>query len=114
VWHASTEEVMANPGYRAAEERAGTPHSLTINESAVGRAADALVYHWCMSRTNIDIDEQACRLVMERYHLATKRDAVNFALRTVAGEPLSLDKARQLRGSGWNGDLDEMRTSRAL
>jgi Arc/MetJ family transcription regulator len=66
-----------------------------------------------MSRTNIDIDEKACQVVMQRYHLATKRDAVNFALRTVAGEPLSLDRARRLRGSGWNGDLDEMRTSRA-
>lgn len=72
-----------------------------------------MVYHWCMSRTNIDIDEDACRLVMERYQLSTKRDAVNFALRTVAGEPLSLGKARRLRGSGWDGDLDEMRTSRA-
>jgi Arc/MetJ family transcription regulator len=64
-----------------------------------------------MSRTNIDIDEDACRVVMERYHLATKREAVNFALRTVAGEPLSLDRARKLRGSGWDGDLEEMRTS---
>jgi Arc/MetJ family transcription regulator len=52
-------------------------------------------------------------VVMERYQLSTKRDAVNFALRTVAGEPLSLEKARRLRGTGWEGDLDEMRTSRA-
>ena len=66
-----------------------------------------------MSRTNIDIDEDACRVVMERYQLSTKRDAVNFALRTVAGEPLSLEEARDLRGTGWEGDLDEMRTSRA-
>ena len=66
-----------------------------------------------MSRTNIDIDEDACRVIMQRYRLATKRDAVNFALRTVAGEPLSLDKARRLRGSGWDGDLEEMRASRA-
>jgi Arc/MetJ family transcription regulator len=65
-----------------------------------------------MSRTNIDIDEDACRVVMQRYRLNTKRDAVNFALRTVAGEPLSLDKARGLRGSGWEGDLAKMRTSR--
>jgi Arc/MetJ family transcription regulator/tRNA A-37 threonylcarbamoyl transferase component Bud32 len=72
-----------------------------------------LVYHRCMSRTNIDIDEDACRVVMQRYHLATKREAVNFALRTVAGEPLSLDRARALRGSGWDGDLEEMRASRA-
>ncbi|HYU56857.1 MAG TPA: type II toxin-antitoxin system VapB family antitoxin [Actinomycetota bacterium] len=66
-----------------------------------------------MSRTNIDLDDNACRAVMERYHLATKRDAVNFALRTVAAEPLSLDQARRLRGSGWDADLDEMRASRA-
>jgi Arc/MetJ family transcription regulator len=65
-----------------------------------------------MSRTNIDIDEDACRVVMERYQLSTKRDAVNLALRTLAGEPLSIEKARSLRGSGWEGDLDEMRTSR--
>jgi Arc/MetJ family transcription regulator len=72
----------------------------------------ALVYRRCMSRTNIDIDEHACRVVMKRYHLATKRDAVNFALRTVAGEPLSNEKARAMRGSGWDGDLEEMRTVR--
>jgi Arc/MetJ family transcription regulator len=66
-----------------------------------------------MSRTNIDIDEDACRVVMQRYHLATKREAVNFALRTLAGEPLSLDTARRLRGSGWDGDLEEMRAGRA-
>ena len=50
---------------------------------------------------------------MERYHLGTKRDAVNFALRAVAGEPLDVDDARRLRGSGWDGDLDEMRANRA-
>jgi len=66
-----------------------------------------------MSRTNIDIDEEACRVVMERYHFESKREAVNFALRTVAGEPLDLDDARRMRGSGWDGDLDEMRTTRA-
>lgn len=72
-----------------------------------------MVYYWCMARTNIDIDEDACRVVMDRYRLSTKRDAVNFALRTVAGEALSVEMARSLRGSGWEGDLDEMRSSRA-
>ena len=66
----------------------------------------------CMSRTNIDIDEEACQAVMDRYHLSTKRAAVNFALRTLAAEPLDLDSARRLRGSGWDGDLEDMRTSR--
>jgi Arc/MetJ family transcription regulator len=66
-----------------------------------------------MSRTNIDVDDEACRAVMERYGFATKRDAVNFALRTLAAEPLSLEEARGMRGSGWDADLDEMRESRA-
>ncbi len=65
-----------------------------------------------MARTNIDIDDDACRVVMERYRLSTKRDAVNFALRTVAAEPLGLEEARAMRGSGWDGDLDRMRTTR--
>jgi Arc/MetJ family transcription regulator len=66
-----------------------------------------------MSRTNIDVDDEACRAVMERYGFATKRDAVNFALRTLAAEPLSLEEARGMRGSGWDAELDEMRQSRA-
>jgi Arc/MetJ family transcription regulator len=66
-----------------------------------------------MSRTNIDVDDEACRAVMERYGFATKRDAVNFALRTLAAEPLSLEEARGMRGSGWDADLDEMRAGRA-
>ncbi|CAN5171529.1 type II toxin-antitoxin system VapB family antitoxin [soil metagenome] len=65
-----------------------------------------------MSRTNIDIDDDACHAVMERYQFSTKRDAVNFALRTIAAEPLGLDDARRLRGSGWVGDLPEMRAGR--
>jgi len=65
-----------------------------------------------MSRTNIDLGDDACRAVMERYQLSTKRAAVNFALRALAAEPLDLGAARRLRGSGWDGDLDEMRTSR--
>jgi Arc/MetJ family transcription regulator len=66
-----------------------------------------------MSRTNIDIDDDACRAVMERYHLDSKREAVNMALRRLASEPLDLERARRLRGSGWDGDLDELRGSRA-
>lgn len=66
-----------------------------------------------MARTNIDIDEKACASVMRRYRLKTKREAVNFALRSLAAEPLTVASARKLRGAGWSGDLDAMRTDRA-
>lgn len=72
-----------------------------------------MVYSRCMARTNVDIDEQACAEVMRRYQLATKREAINFALRTVAAERASLEEARAMRGSGWEGDLDELRGSHA-
>ena len=70
------------------------------------------MYAWCMTRTNIDIDDDACAAVMARYRLATKRDAVNLALNTLAAEPLDLDRARDMRGSGWDGDLEDMRAAR--
>ena len=66
----------------------------------------------CMSRTNVDIDDAACAEVMRRYRLTTKREAINYALRTLAAEPLGVDDARRLRGSGWEGDLDELRSGR--
>lgn len=65
-----------------------------------------------MARTNLNIDDNACAEVMRRYGLRTKREAVNLALRTLASEPLGLEEARRLRGSGWQGDLDVLRTSR--
>lgn len=88
------------------------PHQSRATPARI-RPPAPVVYDVCMSRTNIDLDDEACRAVMERYQLLTKRDAVNFALRTLAAEPLSIDEARRLRGSGWDGDLDAMRASRA-
>ncbi len=67
----------------------------------------------CMSRTNVDIDDQACAEVMRRYRLITKREAINFALRTLAAEPASVEDARAFRGIGWEGDLDTMRSDAA-
>lgn len=71
------------------------------------------VYDGCMARTNVDIDDRACAEVMRRYQLPTKREAINFALRTLAAEPASVDEARSLRGIGWEGDLDSMRSNRS-
>lgn len=73
------------------------------------RPGSALVYSTHMTRTNIDIDDEACAEVMRRFRLATKREAVNFALRRLAAESLGIDEARRLRGSGWEGDLAELR-----
>ena len=65
-----------------------------------------------VARTNIDIDEEACRRVMQRFSLTSMKDAVNLALRTLAIEPMTLDEAHAMRGTGWEGDLAAMRAKR--
>ena len=67
-----------------------------------------------MARTNIDIDETAVAEVMRRYRLSTKRDAVNYALRSLAGEPMTTDEAVAMFGRGWEGDLEQMREARTV
>ena len=70
-----------------------------------------MVYDRCMARTNIDIDEEACAEVMRRYGLRTKREAVNYALRKVAGpvRVATLEEELAMEGMGWEGDLEAMR-----
>ena len=62
-----------------------------------------------MGRTNIDIDDELIERVMRRYRLPSKRAAVELALRRLAGEPMSRDEALAMEGTGWSGDLDELR-----
>ncbi|MGH2697620.1 MAG: type II toxin-antitoxin system VapB family antitoxin [Actinomycetota bacterium] len=64
-----------------------------------------------MLRTNVVIDERLIEKVMELYNLPTKRAAIDFALRAVAGDKSRKDML-DLRGSGWEGELTEMRRSR--
>jgi Arc/MetJ family transcription regulator len=63
-------------------------------------------------RTNIDIDEDLVRRVMQWYGLKTKREAVDYALRQLVPEPMALEEALAMRGTGWEGNLDEMRRAR--
>jgi Arc/MetJ family transcription regulator len=62
-----------------------------------------------MSRTNIEIDEALVGWVMRHYHLPTKRAAVDYALRRLRVEPMSVDEILALEGTGWEGDLEAMR-----
>ena len=70
------------------------------------------VYDRVMARTNIDIDDRLIASVMQRYGLRTKRAAVDLALRRLVGEPPETGEILLLEGSGWQADLDEIRTSR--
>jgi len=70
------------------------------------------VYDAGMARTNIDLDEDLVAVVMQRYHLSTKREAVHFALKRVAGDTMTLEEALAMEGTGWEGDLDAIRGDR--
>ena len=62
-------------------------------------------------RTNIEIDDELISRAMRVYRLKTKREAVDLALRRLVAEPLDVDAARAMRGSGWPADLPEMRSA---
>lgn len=64
-----------------------------------------------MTRTNIDLDDALVEEVMRRYGVATKREAVDLALRRLVGVPLTRDFLLGLRGVGWGADLDELRSA---
>jgi len=65
-----------------------------------------------MGRTNIEIDEDLVSEAMRRYGLTSKRAAVDLALRHLVGDALNREEALALEGSGWDGDLAELRADR--
>jgi Arc/MetJ family transcription regulator len=65
-------------------------------------------------RTNIEIDDQLMTEVMKITGAKTKREAVDAALKRTLRAARQLEALEALRGIGWEGDLDEMRTDRPL
>jgi Arc/MetJ family transcription regulator len=50
-------------------------------------------------RTNIEIEDTYVQTIMDRYGLRTKTAAVDLALRHLAGQPMTRDQARAMRGA---------------
>ena len=65
------------------------------------------MYTWCVAktRTNIEIDEAHVEAIMDRYGLRTKTAAVDFALRHLAGQPMTREEALAMRGARAIGKL---------
>jgi Arc/MetJ family transcription regulator len=70
------------------------------------------VYRIHITRTNIDIDEALIERVMKRTGAKTKRAAVELALRRLDLDPMTREEALAMEGSGWEGDLDAVRSWR--
>jgi Arc/MetJ family transcription regulator len=50
-------------------------------------------------RTNIEIEDDYLRTIMDRYGIRTKTEAVELALRHLAGQPMTRDEALAMRGA---------------
>ena len=62
-----------------------------------------------MGRTNIEIDDELIERAMQRYGFRTKRETVEYALRRIVRKPITSEEFLALEGSGWAGDLAELR-----
>ena len=58
----------------------------------------------------VDVKEELLEAVRERYHLTSRRAAIEFALRRAAVRPMSKEEALGMEGVGWDGDLEVMRS----
>ncbi len=67
------------------------------------------VYNGVVTRTNIEIDEELIERVMRIYRLRSKREAVDYALRKLVPEPMTRKEMLAMEGTGWGGNLDEIR-----
>ncbi|MBV8982954.1 MAG: type II toxin-antitoxin system VapB family antitoxin [Acidimicrobiia bacterium] len=50
-------------------------------------------------RTNIEIEDSYVEAIMDRYGVRTKTEAVNLALRHLAGQPMTRKEALGMRGA---------------
>jgi len=55
-------------------------------------------------RTNIEIDDDDVRVIMDRFGVHTKTEAVALALRHLAGQPMTREQALAMRGAKAIGD----------
>jgi len=58
-------------------------------------------------RTNIEINDGYVRTIMDRYGVHTKTDAVDLALRHLAGQPMTREEALGMRGTNAIGELPQ-------
>lgn len=64
-----------------------------------------------VTRTNVVIEDELIERVMSQYRFRTKREAVDYALRRLVSKYEPKDML-DLRGVGWDGDLEAMRRKR--
>ena len=75
-------------------------------------ALGALVYKWCMKRTNVVVDPRLIARARKLTGARTMREVLGRALEEMVNREEQRRMAVKLRGSGWTGSLSEMRKAR--
>jgi Arc/MetJ family transcription regulator len=57
------------------------------------------------TRTNIEIEDDYVRAIMDRYGVHTKTEAVDLALRHLVGQPMTREEALAMRGTRAIGEV---------
>ena len=65
----------------------------------------------CMTRTNIDLDDELVETVMKQNGLKTKKEAVDFALRKAVRRTPTVEEILSLGGIGFSYTNDEIEGS---
>ena len=65
-------------------------------------------------RTNIDIDDTLMAEAMKATGLTTKKETVEEGLRKLVQQARQRRALKEMKGMGWEGDLDAMREGRDI
>ncbi|MHB1191435.1 MAG: plasmid mobilization protein [Longimicrobiales bacterium] len=61
-------------------------------------------------RVEMELDEELLEAVRRRYRQPSWRAAVEYALRRASVTPMGREEALAMRGAGWEGDLEALRS----
>ena len=64
------------------------------------------------TRTNIEIEDDYVRVIMDRFGVHTKTEAVDLALRHLAGQPMTREQALKMRGANAIAEVPDDPTPR--
>ena len=77
------------------------PSCLDVDAGLLYTSHTRYVYDQCMARvrTNLEIESTYLDEIMTRYGVHTKTEAVDLALRHLAGQPMTREEALAMRGA---------------
>jgi Arc/MetJ family transcription regulator len=93
---------------RGRGKRPGLTAFQDVPSSRSGTVYTSMCILVCVSRTNIELDDELIERAMRLFHLKTKREAVQFALlRLVGSGPMGVEEQLTCRGMGWGDEAED-------